>query len=460
MFDEGIRVLVDGLADADPACCDRDELAGLIRRATRVRAWLDALDARVALRARELADDGRCETPCSLLADEGRRAGRDAQAAATRAEVCAEMPGFHDALAAGAVSAGHVDAVARAAAQLSDAGRSELNTHADSLVSSARAMPVEAFERECRDLARILSRDDGVSRLAWLRQQRRLRRWVDRQTGMCKTLLELDPEADARVSTALSAALAADRAKPQTADTNWDHLQADALVELITGARSVDPRTPELSVLIDLETLRSGLHDQSLGETADGQPLPPETLRRLGCEADIIPLVLGGAGETLDVGRQQRLATRAQRRALRAMYRTCAHPGCQVAFDHCRIHHATWWDHHGPTDLANLIPLCSEHHHLVHEGGWTLTLHPDRTIALHRPDATLFFEGSTVDRTSTTRRAEVAGSLMAADGDRAPPPGVSDFGLHVLRNAPLDTQFATTAAAGNSAGSRSPPNTS
>ncbi len=401
MFDGDLRGLVDWLADADPACCDRDELAALVRRSNRLRAWLDAFDARVALRARQLADDGRCEAPSSLLADEGRRAGKDAQAAATRAAVCTEMPGFHDALATGAVSAGHVDAVARAAAQLSDAARSELTTHADSLVSSAHAMPVETFERECRDLARILSRDQGVTQLARLKQQRRLRRWVDRQTGMCKTLLELDPEADAKVSAALSAALAAARAKPQDADTNWDHLQVDALVDLITGARAVDPRTPELSVLIDLETLRSGLHDQTVCETADGQPLPADTLRRLGCDADIVPLVIGGAGEVLDVGRDQRLATRAQRRALRAMYRTCAHPGCQVAFDHCRIHHVRWWDHHGPTDLVNLIPLCSEHHHLVHEGGWTLTLDPNRIITLHRPDGTLYFEGSTVDRTTS-----------------------------------------------------------
>ena len=55
-------------------------------------------------------------------------------------------------------------------------------------------MPVEGFERECRDLARILSRDDGASRLAQQRQQRKVRRWVDRQTGMAKTLLELDAE--------------------------------------------------------------------------------------------------------------------------------------------------------------------------------------------------------------------------------------------------------------------------
>ena len=61
----------------------------------------------------------------------------------------------------------------------------------------------------------------------------------------------------------------------------------------------------------------------------------------------------------------------------------------------------------GPTDLANLIPLCSRHHHVVHEGGWHLTLHPDRTIALRRPDGTLSFEGSTIDVATTGVRAEI-----------------------------------------------------
>ena len=53
-----------------------------------------------------------------------------------------------------------------------------------------------------------------------------------------------------------------------------------------------------------------------------------------------------------------------------------------------------------PDRARNLIPLCSAHHHLVHEGRWTLTLQPDRTITLHRPDGTLFFEGPTIDRSA------------------------------------------------------------
>ena len=59
------------------------------------------------------------------------------------------------------------------------------------------------------------------------------------------------------------------------------------------------------------------------------------------------------------------------------------------------------WEQGGRTDLDNLIPLCTEHHHLVHEGGWSLELHDDRTITLTRPDGTRSFSGRTTDRLLT-----------------------------------------------------------
>src|SRR5262245_59233237 len=101
------------LAGADPLCCDRDGLADLVAKTQRVRGWLDAFDARIALRSRQLADQGACEAPGLLLTGDGRRSTKDAHAAADRAGVCEQLPSFHDALATGDVSSGHVDALAR-----------------------------------------------------------------------------------------------------------------------------------------------------------------------------------------------------------------------------------------------------------------------------------------------------------------------------------------------------------
>ncbi len=72
--------------------------------------------------------------------------------------------------------------------------------------------------------------------------------------------------------------------------------------------------------------------------------------------------------------------------ALRAQYPTCAmSEDCDVPFDRCEIHHVDPWKHGGRTDYDRLCPGCAEHHHLVHEGGWTLTRNPDGTWQLHPP---------------------------------------------------------------------------
>jgi hypothetical protein len=95
-----------------------------------------------------------------------------------------------------------------------------------------------------------------------------------------------------------------------------------------------------------------------------------------------VPIILGADGIVLDIGRTQRIANRAQRRALRAMYPTCAFHGCDVEFNRCEIHHIQYYELGGTTDLHNLLPLCSRHHHLVHDLGWTLELDEHRTLTI------------------------------------------------------------------------------
>jgi hypothetical protein len=389
------------LSECDPFQQDRDGLQELVRRSLRVRGWLDAMDARIAVRAAQLAAVGTSEDASTVLAGGGRRSRRDAEAAADRGTVCARLPLLSTALANGTVTAGHVDAIASTARQLDDDGQERLADHEESLVEAAALLTPEQFGRQCRDLARHLSDDGGLSRQERMRRDRNVRRWVDRYTGLSKTLLSLDPLADAMAWTAINAALATARnADQRDDDRTWDQLQADVVVDLLTGARSTgEERVPEVSVLIDYQTLLDRFHDRSTCETSEGQPLPTETVRRLCCEANIVPIVLGSAGEVLDVGRQCRLANRAQRRSMRAMYRTCAHPDCTVGFDSCRIHHVIYWQHGGPSDLDNMIPLCERHHHLVHEGGWTLQLFPDRRTTWRTPDGTVHHDGITTDRT-------------------------------------------------------------
>ncbi len=181
--------LVDVLrsvAETDPTTCDSAGLETVSTQVHRLRCWLDSIDAAVVARRRELAAAG------------GRRSSREADVVSERATVCEAMPEVRSALAAGTVSAGHADAIARACNRLDVQERAELATMAPELVTQAASTSVDAFARHVRDLARRISHDEGLRHHEKLRSQRAVRRWMDRE-GMCHTQISLDPEADATV---------------------------------------------------------------------------------------------------------------------------------------------------------------------------------------------------------------------------------------------------------------------
>jgi hypothetical protein len=390
------------LRAADPDVMDRDELAVTAAQIAQHAAWLDSVKVRVTRRQRALAEEGRAESPKDLLALEGRQSGRDARTADDREQICTALPSFEEALAAGDVTAGHVDAIASAVRGLDQVTAAEFLSNSESLLDKAHSQGVDAFGQTCRDLARQVTAEHAAgSEVAELERQRsasKIKRWTDKETGMRQTLISLDPERDKVMWTAVRHALRTLRRQPAHAKTPWHQLEIEALLAACNGGGDGRERVPSLILLCDSATLKSGVHANTVCETEDGTPLPVEVVRRLACEAEIIPVVLNSRGEALAVGRTQRLATPAQRAALRAMHRTCIGATCTVPFEDCQIHHVIPWEQGGSTDLPNLAPLCSHDHHLVHEGGWTLTMTPDRIATWTRPDGTVFHSGSTIDR--------------------------------------------------------------
>lgn len=89
--------------------------------------------------------------------------------------------------------------------------------------------------------------------------------------------------------------------------------------------------------------------------------------RRLACNAGILPLVLGGASVPLDLGRQERFFSGAQRTALAALYDECAADGCDRPYAWAELHHLEPWSRGGATDLDLAVPLCGHHHRLIHD---------------------------------------------------------------------------------------------
>jgi hypothetical protein len=359
-----------------------------------VQSWLSAYLGKLTVRASTLQAQGQQADARDVAAEAGL-APREAARAAKRGKAMQPMPEAREALEDGEIGVGHADVLARHADRLPGAKKRRFQDQTEQLVADAvrEGLSVPQFDKRCRDAADRLLGDDGIGELEQQRRNSRARTWVDDHTGMTHVRGEWDPVRGEAIRTTLKAEIAARVAggAKNITPRQQAQLAAEALHALICGQRASKVDSGGVGVLIDLDAIIDGVATGPDGtrrtaETHGGTPLPVETIRRMACDAGIIPIVLNGAGQALDVGRERRLATQAQRMALRAQYPTCGmDAGCNVAFDDCQIHHIDPWKHGGHTDLDRMVPGCDHHHHLAHEGGWTLTRKPNGTWQLHPP---------------------------------------------------------------------------
>jgi hypothetical protein len=180
----------------------------------------------------------------------------------------------------------------------------------------------------------------------------------------------LDPESAATVTAALTPLMG----KTTQLDIRTSAQQrADALVELARLALGFGDlpdhgrERPQVMVTIPLAELLNGIERSELGDAMrNGRPITPNTARMIACDANIIPAVLGGRSEVLDLGRSQPTWSRAQRRARRLEDQGCTWPSCQAGLERCQIHHIHEVASGGPTDKDNGTHICQFHHWLVH----------------------------------------------------------------------------------------------
>jgi hypothetical protein len=136
-----------------------------------------------------------------------------------------------------------------------------------------------------------------------------------------------------------------------------------------------------ITVTIDLQDLIAATAD-AIGDTVYGDGLSAAAIRRLACDARVIPVVLGSNSEPLDVGRAERFVTRAMRRALNTRDKGCVICGAPPA--QCDAHHLESWIDGGETKVTNLVLLCRRHHLDLHSGDWTITI-TDGVVHVARP---------------------------------------------------------------------------
>ncbi|WP_426226731.1 DUF222 domain-containing protein [Pseudarthrobacter sp. DSP2-3-2b1] len=101
-------------------------------------------------------------------------------------------------------------------------------------------------------------------------------------------------------------------------------------------------------------------------------PVTAATVRKIACDADIIPVLLGSEGRILDIGRTTRIFPPHIRKAITARDHGCAFPGCNIPAPWCEAHHITYWSHGGTTSTDNGTLLCTHHHHLIHKEQWKI----------------------------------------------------------------------------------------
>jgi len=326
------------------------------------------------------------------LVAHGGLTSREAREVVSRGIVTEAAPEMGAVLAAGDTTAAHVDALGRGL-KIAGAERDAFLTHLPELVEASTTMTASQFDQLVKETAKSVVADDGFS--TFERQKRETFFKMRNEADGCLSVSgKFDPISTSILKSKIGRLVetmfhSGDKEVPVDV-MPWiepnDHRQAQALIALVNGASetfSDVPARAEIVVHVDLETLQHGLHAGGTCRTALGADLPVETVRRLACEAEILPVVLDGRSVPIDVGRSKRLATVHQRRALEAIHPTCAIPDCEVIFDHCNIHHIEYWENGGTTDLDNMVPLCSRHHHASHEGGWKLTLNPEtRELAI------------------------------------------------------------------------------
>jgi Domain of unknown function (DUF222)/HNH endonuclease len=369
---------------SDESLCDAAVAAhGVVSRATAVLGLL----VREA-HGRDLPHRQNATSAVAWLRDLLRVTPAEARLLVTLGEILDGRPTLADAVVAGAVNTGQAAAIGRALADVPVEEPALIDKVEAILVDEAcqfeptilRQLGERVLAHINPELADARLRDRLEREEKHARQRRALTLSSD-GLGGTRIIGVLDAEGAAIVGAAMEPL-----AKPVRGDDGPDlrtpaTRRADALVDvcrlaLVSGGLPDNGgQPPQLNVTVAFEALRSG---NAIGQLDSGDRLSPATTRRLACVAQILPIVLNGAGVPIDVGRSRRPYTGAARVAVLLRDGGCAFPGCDRPPRWTDIHHIVAWQNGGPTDRDNGVALCGHHHRLIHSSTWTVQLGADR----------------------------------------------------------------------------------
>lgn len=383
-----VMTLLDGIDHDNRATIAHDERLSLVSQARLIANRVEALVAVLIAEADQAGSSMAARnTPMTTwLGLSGQVSAKDASGLVLGARNLAERPATRDAALSGTISTKQARTIGSVMTQLpTDLAVGQLEAAEALLVQTARSTSAERLAALAPQvLAAVAPEHPAAStedQLARLDAQRR--RAVAKRSlsffsdGDGSTVIRGSlPTADASpLIKLIDSYVESDRRRgrdrtDRLAETRTpDQRRADALMALVAahqraahtpGAAGDRPR---VVVLMRAEDLRARAEQAGLLDS--GKAISAGELRKLCCDADLMPAVLGTESEVLDIGRAQRLVTPAIRRALSVRDGGCVFPGCDATDARCDAHHIRpWWDG-GATALSNLVLLCPHHHQLV-----------------------------------------------------------------------------------------------
>ncbi|MFW7413772.1 DUF222 domain-containing protein [Demequina sp. SO4-18] len=289
-------------------------------------------------------------------------------------------PVVAEALGVGRISVDHAAQITRMLDSVSDAAsRDQLALAERKLVERAPGLSAEQF-------APIVMRwRDGLVEKDAEERQRRLAKGrylviKDETDGAVRISGILDPVTAAPIRAALESVVKATLRRRRDGDPLADdnrlpgQIRADALATFARHMLGCDQApiahaTTKVYVRMTLDQLLENCGDTAVSVDGAAGAMSVSELRQMAVDAEYVPLVLGGDGQKLDVGREKRRFSPAQCVALVERDGGCAM--CGAPPSHCEAHHIKWWDRdQGPTDLSNGVMLCVACHHTIHRDKW------------------------------------------------------------------------------------------
>ena len=294
-------------------------------------------------------------------------------------ETAAELPETAGAMGDGEIGLDHARAISDGVRKLAPVSTPEEQAETETFLAGQARRTGPREVRLLADQLRYEKDQDGAHHEEQQQIAARELHLGTSRDGMLTLHGQLDREAGAALRAALEPL-----AKPQPAENGEPDPRsaakrnADALVHLLdrTGGdeNAGAGMRPRVVVTVGLRALRDRIGGGTLEAT--GEPISASSARRMACDAEVVPVVLGGASQPLDIGRAQQIVPRHLRRALRVRDGSCAFPGCDRPLGASHAHHCQHWAEGGPTSLDNLVLLCAGHHRLLHAEHWTARINP------------------------------------------------------------------------------------